>query len=62
MVKLYLSDCWVKTCEDAIQVHGAYGYTVEGEFERELRDALGSKIYSGTSEIQKNLIAGMLGL
>ena len=62
MVKLYLSDCWVKTCEDAIQIHGAYGYTVEGEFERELRDALGSKIYSGTTEIQKNLIAGMLGL
>lgn len=62
MVKLYLSDCWVKTCEDAIQIHGAYGYTVEGEFERELRDALGSRIYSGTSEIQKNLIAGMMGL
>ena len=62
MVKLYLSDCWVKTCEDAIQIHGAYGYTVEGDFERQLRDALGSRIYSGTSEIQKNLIAGLLGL
>ena len=62
MVKLYVSDSWVKTCEDAIQIHGAYGYTVECELERELRDAIGSRIYSGTSEIQKNLIAGLLGL
>ena len=62
MVKLYLSDCWVKSCEDAIQIHGGYGYTVEYEIERELRDALGSRLYSGTSEIQKNLIASMLGL
>jgi alkylation response protein AidB-like acyl-CoA dehydrogenase len=62
MVKLHVSDSWVKNCEDAIQIHGAYGYTVEGELERELRDAIGSRIYSGTSEIQKNLIAGLLGL
>ena len=62
MVKLHLSDCWVKTCEDAIQIHGAYGYTVECELERDLRDSLGSRIYSGTTEIQKNLIAAMLGL
>ena len=62
MVKLHISDSWVKTCEDAIQIHGAYGYTVECELERELRDAIGSRIYSGTTEIQKNLIAGLLGL
>jgi alkylation response protein AidB-like acyl-CoA dehydrogenase len=62
MVKLHVSDSWVKTCEDAIQIHGAYGYTVECGLERELRDAMGSRIYSGTSEIQKNLIAGLLGL
>jgi hypothetical protein len=35
---------------------------VEYEIERELRDALGSRLYSGTSEIQRNLIASMLGL
>lgn len=62
MVKLHLSDSWVKTCEDAIQIHGAAGYTVEYELERELRDALGSRLYSGTTEIQKNLIASLLGL
>lgn len=62
LVKLHISDSWVKTCEDAIQIHGGRGYLVEYELERELRDALGSKLYSGTSEIQKNLIASMLGL
>ena len=49
-------------CEDAIQVHGGYGYMVEYEVERELRDAIGSKLYSGTSEIQRNIIASLLGL
>ena len=35
---------------------------VEYEVERELRDAIGSKLYSGTSEIQRNIIASLLGL
>jgi alkylation response protein AidB-like acyl-CoA dehydrogenase len=34
----------------------------EYEIERELRDALGSRLYSGTSEIQRNLIASLMGL
>ena len=62
MTKLHIADCWVKCCEDAIQIHGGYGYMTEYEIERELRDAIGSKLYSGTSEIQRNIIASMLGL
>ena len=62
MTKLHISDCWVKCCEDAIQIHGGYGYMTEYEVERELRDAIASKLYSGTSEIQRNIIASMLGL
>ena len=62
MAKLEISESWVKCCEDAIQIHGGYGYMVEYEIERELRDALGSKLYSGTSEIQRNIIASLLGL
>lgn len=62
LTKLEISDSWVKCCEDAIQIHGGYGYMVEYEMERELRDSLGSKLYSGTSEIQKNIIASLLGL
>jgi len=57
MAKLYLSECWVLSSLDAIQIHGGYGYTTEFEMERELRDAISSRIYSGTSEIQKNIIA-----
>ena len=62
LAKLHISDCWVKNCEDAIQIHGGYGYMVEYEMERELRDAIGSKLYSGTSELQRNLIASLMGL
>ena len=62
MVKLYLSECFVHSSLDAVQIHGGYGYMGEYELERELRDAVGSRIYSGTSEIQKNIIAGGLGL
>jgi alkylation response protein AidB-like acyl-CoA dehydrogenase len=62
MNKLYISESWVKCCEDAIQIHGGYGYMTEYEIERELRDAIGSRLYSGTNEIQRNLIAAMLGV
>ncbi len=59
MAKLYVSQSYVYSCLNAIQIHGGYGYTVEMELERELRDAIASTIYSGTSEIQKNIIAGI---
>jgi alkylation response protein AidB-like acyl-CoA dehydrogenase len=62
MVKLHISDSWVQSCLDAIQVHGGYGYLTDLELEKELRDALASRLFSGTSEIQKVLIAQMMGL
>ena len=62
MAKLFVSESYVQTSQDAIQIHGAYGYSAELNLERHLRDAIGSKIYSGTSEIQKNIIATFLGL
>lgn len=62
LAKLTISENWVKCAEDAIQIHGGYGYMIEFEIERELRDALGSKLYSGTSEIQRMIIASLLGL
>jgi len=60
MTKLHISDCWIKCCEDAIQIHGGYGYMTEYELERELRDAIGSRLYSGTSEMQRNIIGSLL--
>jgi alkylation response protein AidB-like acyl-CoA dehydrogenase len=62
LVKAYVSECWKQSGLDAIQIHGGYGYTTEFEVEREFRDSLGSSIYSGTTEIQKNIIASYLGL
>jgi alkylation response protein AidB-like acyl-CoA dehydrogenase len=62
LVKLYVSESFVQSSLDAIQIHGAYGYTTELEVERELRDAIGGRIYSGTSEIQRTIVAGHLGL
>ena len=52
----------MKSCLDAIQVFGGYGYMTEQQVERDLRDAIGGTIYSGTSEIQRNIIARGLGL
>jgi alkylation response protein AidB-like acyl-CoA dehydrogenase len=62
MAKLYLSEAWVRSCLDAVQIHGGYGYTTEFEVERDLRDAVGSTLYSGTSEIQRAIIARGMGL
>jgi alkylation response protein AidB-like acyl-CoA dehydrogenase len=62
MAKLYVSEAFVQSCLDAVQIHGGYGFTTEFEIERELRDAVGSTLYSGTSEIQRNIIARKLGL
>jgi hypothetical protein len=57
MTKLYVSESFVKSCLDAIQIHGGAGFLTELEFEREMRDSVGSTLYSGTSEIQRNIIA-----
>lgn len=62
VAKLYVSESLVASCQDALQIHGGYGYMVEQGIERELRDALGSTLYSGTTEIQRNIIAKCLGL
>jgi alkylation response protein AidB-like acyl-CoA dehydrogenase len=62
MAKLYLSECFVQSGLDAIRTMGGYGYMTEFEVERNLRDAIGGTIYSGTSDIQRNVIAKLLGL
>jgi alkylation response protein AidB-like acyl-CoA dehydrogenase len=62
MAKLWLSECAVASGLDAIQVHGAYGYMAESGVERALRDAVGTRIHSGTSEIQRVLIARSMRL
>jgi alkylation response protein AidB-like acyl-CoA dehydrogenase len=62
ITKLFVSESLVKTALDTVQIHGGYGFMTEYEVERALRDAIGSTIYSGTSEIQRNIIARWLGI
>ena len=60
--KLFISEAWVQTSLDAMYLRGGSGYLVESEVERDVRDALASRIYSGTSDIQRNIISNGLGL
>lgn len=62
LAKLYLSECYVQSGLDAVRTMGGYGYSTEYEVERDLRDAVGGTLYSGTSDIQRNIVARLLGL
>lgn len=60
--KLFISESLQQACLDAVQLHGGYGYMREYEIERDLRDSIAATIYSGTSEVQHNIIARLMGL
>ncbi|WP_265109846.1 acyl-CoA dehydrogenase family protein [Halosolutus halophilus] len=60
MAKLFASEHAVDVADEAIQVHGGSGYVTDYPAERYYRDARITKIYEGTSEIQKNIIADRL--
>lgn len=62
LAKLYLSEAFVASSTDAVRTRGARGYLSEFEVERDLRDSVGGLFYSGTSDIQRNIIAGLIGL
>jgi hypothetical protein len=62
LAKLFVSEALVETALSAVQVLGGYGFMTEYDVERPLRDAVGSTLYSGTSEMQRNIIARWLGL
>ncbi|MEM9606442.1 MAG: acyl-CoA dehydrogenase family protein [Actinomycetota bacterium] len=62
LTKLATSEGAVASALDATLVHGARGYVSEFEIERDVRDAVGGLIYSGTSDIQRNIVARLLGI
>jgi alkylation response protein AidB-like acyl-CoA dehydrogenase len=57
MAKLFASEHAWKICDIALQVHGGYGYVKDFPVERALRDVRVTRIYEGTSEIQRIVIA-----
>ena len=57
MAKLFASEIAEEVTSEGIQIHGGYGYTTEFDVERYWRDARLTRIFEGTSEIQKRIIA-----
>ena len=57
MAKYFASETAVDVANEAIQIHGGYGYTTDYPVERLYRDAKVTTIYEGTSEIQQNIVA-----
>jgi len=56
VTKLYLSEAYLQSSLDTVQLHGGYGFMTESGWDRDLRDAIGARIYSGTNEMQRNII------
>jgi alkylation response protein AidB-like acyl-CoA dehydrogenase len=57
MAKLLAGEVGVKVTNEALQLHGGYGYIADYDVERFYRDAKIVEIYEGTKEIEKNTIA-----
>ena len=62
MAKLFASDVACQVTRECVQLVGGYGYTREYPFERMMRDAKITEIYEGTSEVQRMVISGWMGV
>lgn len=62
MAKLHVSECFVQNSLDAVRTFGAAGYVCETGIERDLRDSVGSLIFSGTNDVQRMIVARKMGL
>jgi len=62
LLKLQLSESFITSSLDAIRNFGGRSYLTENGIEKDLRDAVGGVLYAGTSDIQRNIIAKLLGL
>ncbi len=61
MCKLYASEICMEVTNQAVQIHGGYGYMKEYHVERMMRDAKLLEIGEGTSEVQRMVIAREIG-
>lgn len=62
MAKYHVSECFVQNSLDAVRVFGARGFISENLVEKDLRDSIGSLLYSGTNDIQLNIVAKSMRL
>ena len=62
MAKLFSSETYAKVANLGMQIMGGYGYSMEFDMQRHFRDSRAATIAAGTSQMQRNLIAGLMGL
>lgn len=62
MAKLYIAESFLQNGVDAVRIHGGNGFLHETGIEQFVRDALGGILFSGTSDVQRNIIAACAGL
>jgi alkylation response protein AidB-like acyl-CoA dehydrogenase len=62
MAKLLSSETYVKVANMGMQIFGGFGYSMEFDMQRHYRDSRSATIAAGTSQIQRNLIANLMGL
>jgi alkylation response protein AidB-like acyl-CoA dehydrogenase len=62
IAKLFSSEAYVKCANLGIRIFGGYGYSMEFDMQRHYRDTRSTTIATGTSRLQRNIIAGLLGL
>jgi alkylation response protein AidB-like acyl-CoA dehydrogenase len=62
MAKLFSSEAYVKCANLGMQIFGGYGYSMEFDMQRHYRDARAATVAAGTSQMQRNIIAGLIGL
>ena len=62
MAKLFAGETYVKAANAGVQILGAYGLSAESDMQRYFRDARSATIAAGTSQMQRNLLAGLMGL
>lgn len=62
MAKLLASETYVKVANLGMQIFGGYGYNMEFDVQRHFRDSRSTTVGAGTSQMQRNLIAGLMGL
>jgi len=62
MAKLMASETYVKVASQGMQIFGGYGYNMEFDMQRHFRDSRMATVAAGSSQIQRNLIANLMGL
>lgn len=62
MAKLFAGETYGKVANMGMQVFGAYGYNMECDMQRHFRDSRAATIAAGSSQMQRNVLAGLMGL